>query len=76
MTTNTNKRLIRQLVFSMYSTLRLTGSRIIESAAYYNQIFPIPLYPNKIRRLIETFGNVITFTFAQSDHSKRRTLYL
>jgi hypothetical protein len=57
-----------------YSVRRLIGSRIIESAAYCNQIIGIPLAHKKCRFFNHSVI-VITFILAQSNPIKRRTLY-
>jgi hypothetical protein len=50
-------RAVRYNRVSLYSTCRLIGSRIIESAAYIRNCFPIyTLTVHTTRRLIETFS--------------------
>jgi hypothetical protein len=48
------------------------GSRLIESAAYCNQIWLTQLYINRAQN---TSVIVIAYVSAQSDPIKRRTLY-
>ncbi len=53
------------------------GSRLIESAAYGNQILLAQLYitVHKTHRLIESFGYCYRFCVCPNDSIKRQTLY-
>ena len=60
-----------------YSARRLIGLQIWESAAYCDQILPMPLYLNRTQYPKTTCSYsviVITFMLAQSDLFKRRQL--